>query len=185
MKLFYPRYSFTISGGSRISRRGGRGPRRRGCELPRQLRFENFVCQNVRIGTLRGGGTCQVYPLDPPMTMICLHQNIPPGMFWRKQIIAKLYGVHFERGYNPRTPSKFWNNPKDSDIGWHTHLGWDWWSLPSGEAALASPLWQTLSNSSLDWASVGVTLGLDSEVSVGPWLVSVGDNTRTRLMTSV
>ena len=35
-------------------RRGGRGPRRRECGLPRQLRFENFVCQNERIGTLRG-----------------------------------------------------------------------------------------------------------------------------------
>ena len=33
---------------------GGRGPRRRGCGLPRRLRFENFVCQNKRIGTLRG-----------------------------------------------------------------------------------------------------------------------------------
>ena len=22
-----------------------------------------------------------------------------------------------ERGYNPETPSNFWNNPKDSDIG--------------------------------------------------------------------
>ena len=43
------------SGGSRISRRGGRGPRRRGCGLPRWLHFENFVCQNERIGTLRGG----------------------------------------------------------------------------------------------------------------------------------
>ena len=30
-----------------------------------------------------------------------------------------------------------------------------------------------------------VTSGQDSEVSVEPWLVSVGDNTRTRLMTSV
>ena len=34
---------------------GGRGPRRRGCGLPRWLHFENFVCQNERIGTLRGG----------------------------------------------------------------------------------------------------------------------------------
>ena len=34
---------------------GGRGPRRWGCGLPRRLRFENFVCQNERIGTLRGG----------------------------------------------------------------------------------------------------------------------------------
>ena len=34
---------------------GGRGPRRSGCGLPRRLRFKNFVCQNERIGTLRGG----------------------------------------------------------------------------------------------------------------------------------
>ena len=38
--------------------------------------------------------------------------------------------------------------------------------LPSGEAALALPCWQAPSNSSLDWAIVGVTLGPDSEVSV-------------------
>ena len=50
---------------------GGRGPRRRGCGLPRQLRFENFVCQNERIGTLGGGRA----PLDPPMNMIIV--NIP------------------------------------------------------------------------------------------------------------
>ena len=35
-----------ISGGSRISHRGGHG-------LPRRVRFETFVCQNERIGTLR------------------------------------------------------------------------------------------------------------------------------------
>ena len=34
---------------------GGHGPCRWGCGLPRQLRFENFVCQNKKIGTLRGG----------------------------------------------------------------------------------------------------------------------------------
>ena len=34
---------------------GGRGPRRQGCGLPRRLCFENFVCQNERIGTLGGG----------------------------------------------------------------------------------------------------------------------------------
>ena len=34
---------------------GGRGPRRRGCGLLKWLRFKNFVCQNERIGTLRGG----------------------------------------------------------------------------------------------------------------------------------
>ena len=32
---------------------GGRGPCR-GCGLPRQLHFENFVCQNERIWTRRG-----------------------------------------------------------------------------------------------------------------------------------
>ena len=37
----------------------------------------------------------------------------------------------------------------------------------------------------LDWASDGVTLGPDSVVLIGPWLVSVGDSTRTRLITSV
>ena len=44
---------------------GGRGPCRRGRGLPRWLHFENFVCWNERIQTLRGRapGT----PLDPPM----------------------------------------------------------------------------------------------------------------------
>ena len=46
---------------------GGSGPRRRGCGLPRRLRFENFVCQNERIGTLGGGGAP---PLDPPMKRV-------------------------------------------------------------------------------------------------------------------
>ena len=46
---------------------GGRGPHRRGCGLPRQLRFENFVCQNERIGTLGGGRAPGRAPLDPPM----------------------------------------------------------------------------------------------------------------------
>ena len=41
---------------------GGRGPRRRGCGLPKQLRFENFVCQNERIGTRRGGGATGAPP---------------------------------------------------------------------------------------------------------------------------
>ena len=58
-----------FSGGYRISRRGGRGPRRKGCGLPRRLRFENFVCQNERIGSLRGGRTLGVPPLDPPMML--------------------------------------------------------------------------------------------------------------------
>ena len=41
------------SAGSRISRRGHQP--RRGCQLPRQLRFKKFVCQNKRIWTLGGG----------------------------------------------------------------------------------------------------------------------------------
>ena len=71
-----------------------------------------------------------------------------------------------ERGYNPETPSNFPYHSKLVLITWHTHSSYDWWRLPSGEAALASPLWQAPSNSSLDWASVGVTLGPDSELSV-------------------
>ena len=45
--------SFVPSGGSRISRRG-RGPRRGRGGLPRWLLFENCVCRNKRIWTLRG-----------------------------------------------------------------------------------------------------------------------------------
>ena len=44
------------SGGSRISRRGGRGPCTGGRGPLRRLRFENFACQNERIWTRRGGG---------------------------------------------------------------------------------------------------------------------------------
>ena len=47
---------------------GGCGPHRRRCGLLRQLHFENFVCQNERIGTLRGvHAGCA--PLDLPMGM--------------------------------------------------------------------------------------------------------------------
>ena len=45
---------------------GGHGPHRRGCGLPRWLHFKSFVCQNERIGTLRGG-MHWVHPLDLPM----------------------------------------------------------------------------------------------------------------------
>ena len=45
---------------------GGHGPRRGGHGLPRQLHFENFVCQNERIWTLRGRAP-GTPPLDPPM----------------------------------------------------------------------------------------------------------------------
>ena len=71
-----------------------------------------------------------------------------------------------ERGYNPETPCNFSHHSRVISTGWHTHLSYDWWRLPSGEAALASPCWKAPSNSSLDWTIVGVTLGPDSEVSV-------------------
>ena len=41
---------------------GGRGPRSGGRGLPRRLHFVKFVCQNERIGSLRGGRT----PGAPP-----------------------------------------------------------------------------------------------------------------------
>ena len=59
-----------ISGGSRISRRGGRGPRTGGRGPPRWLHFENFACQNERIWTRRGGARRARPPLDPPMKMV-------------------------------------------------------------------------------------------------------------------
>ena len=85
-----------------------------------------------------------------------------------KQILVVFgsFGNEPERGYNPETPSNFPYHSKLVLIRWHAHPGYDWWRLPSGEAALVSPLWQAPSNSSLDWASVGVTLGPDSELSV-------------------
>ena len=61
------------SGGSRISRKGGRGPRRWGRGLLRRLRFVKFVCQNERIRPLRGA-RARCAPLDPPM--ICLEYLI-------------------------------------------------------------------------------------------------------------
>ena len=54
-----------------------------------------------------------------------------------------------------------------------------WWSL-----LWLHLLWQTPSNSSLDWASVGVTLGPDSEVSVWAlvgqcWGITLGQGLKT------
>ena len=48
------------SGGSRISRRGGRGP-------PMQVLFSENVCENKRIGSHRGWCAPGTPPLDPPM----------------------------------------------------------------------------------------------------------------------
>ena len=45
---------------------GGHGPRMGGRGPPRQLRFENFACQNERIWTHRGARAGHA-PLDPPM----------------------------------------------------------------------------------------------------------------------
>ena len=74
--------------------------------------------------------------------------------------------VQSERGYNPETPCNFSYQSSMMPTRWHAHLRYDWWGLPSGEAALALPCWQAPRNSSLDWTIVGVTLGPDSEVSV-------------------
>ena len=69
--LFY----FLNSGGSRISHRGGRGPRRGGRGLPRQLRFVKFVCQNERIGSLRGAHAGCAPPNPPMLKMIAQMGN--------------------------------------------------------------------------------------------------------------
>ena len=45
-----------------------------------------------------------------------------------------------KRGYNPETLSNFPYHSKLVLTRSHAHLGWDWWRLPSGEAALGSPL---------------------------------------------
>ena len=58
-----------VSGGSRISRRGGvhslggRGP-------PMWPLFDENVCKNERIGSHRGGGVHWARPLDPPKGVI-------------------------------------------------------------------------------------------------------------------
>ena len=87
-----------------------------------------------------------------------------------------------ERGYNPGTPSNFWNNlkviplddtPTEARIGGACHLLWLHPHDRHQEAVvLTGPAlrkhWVRTQRSQLE-----------------PWLVSVGDNTRTRLMTSV
>ena len=54
------------SGGSRISRRGGRGPRTGGRGPPRWLCFENFHVKTKESGPI-GGARAGRAPLDPPM----------------------------------------------------------------------------------------------------------------------
>ena len=44
----------------------GRGPRR-GRGLPRRLHFKDFICQNERIWTLRGGVRRATVNVDPPL----------------------------------------------------------------------------------------------------------------------
>ena len=48
-----------------VGRQSGRGR-----QIPTWLRFIKFVCQNERIGNLRGV-RCG-YPLDPPLVMVCV-----------------------------------------------------------------------------------------------------------------
>ena len=64
------------SGGSRISRRGGRGPRTGGRGPPRWLRFKNFACQNERILTRRGG---RAPGAPPPRSANALNPHIAFG----------------------------------------------------------------------------------------------------------
>ena len=60
----------------------GRHPRRGGgCQRPMRLRFEKFVCQNERIGTLTG-----VLPLNPPMLL----EKISKKLY--KQLILTNFG---------------------------------------------------------------------------------------------
>ena len=47
---------------------GGRGPRRGGAWTPEVATVIKFVCQNERIGSLRGGAPGAA-PLNPPMVM--------------------------------------------------------------------------------------------------------------------
>ena len=89
-----------------------------------------------------------------------------------------------ERDYNPETPCNFSHHSRVISTGWHAHLSYDWWRLPSGEAALALSCWQAPGNSSLDWTIVGVTLDPDSEVSVWVLDAQCWDSMRTRLVTS-
>ena len=91
-------------------------------------------------------------------------QNLSESSYFL--IFCYFLWITAERGYNPETPCNFPHHSSVMSIKWHAHLSYDWWRLPSGEAALASPCWKAPSNSSLDWTIVGVTLGPDSEVSV-------------------
>ena len=99
------------------------------------------------------------------MKNLKLQENSSPIVLIKVLTIVLKEG-RSERGYNPETPNNFPYHSKLALITWHAHSSYDWWRLPSGEAALVSPLWQAPSNSGLDWASVGVTLGPDLEFSV-------------------
>ena len=50
-----------------------------------------------------------------------LQQNYSPIVLIHIPTIVLKEG-RSERGYNPETPSNFWNNRKDSTIEWHAHL---------------------------------------------------------------
>ena len=101
-------------------------------------------------------------------SLTAIHSNIigasttllAMGLRWVSRVL------YSERDYDPETPCNFSHHSRVISAGWHAHLRYDWWGLPSGEAALALPCWKAPRNSSLDWTIVGVTLGPDSEVSV-------------------
>ena len=66
IEMFVNNIKTINSGGSRISHKGGGIDLIGGRGLPRQLHFENFVCQNERIWPL-GGRAPGTPSLDPPM----------------------------------------------------------------------------------------------------------------------
>ena len=83
-----------FSGGSRISRRWGCGPRM-GHGLPRWLLFIKFLCRNERIGSLRGGA-CRVRPLDLPMQFYCSFERKDLYLGMRLNLILKQMGKSTE-----------------------------------------------------------------------------------------
>ena len=163
--------------------------------ISHQCQFDNSSTNFVQIFAPSPSRICipKLTKIGPHRT-VCISTHLMPLVKSRPWRVATSFlgGAPVaplkvsERGYDPETPSNFPHHSSVMLNGWHTHLSCDWWRLPSGEAALASPLWQAPSNSSLDWASVGVTLGPDSELGVwGLGHLVLGENTRTRLMTSV
>ena len=69
-----------------------------GCGLPRQLRFENFVCQNERIGTLRGGAHQAHPPRSTNVSVLVLNSTVSTPYYIVLDMIPRIT-VHFVRLY--------------------------------------------------------------------------------------